>query len=519
MTMPDTRRRSKIRVSPGRLTRKSAGVRRYLPWLVMLVPLAMVVAGACGQDRLQRANDNVSVVTGTPTVSSGLPGVSYGAADGGVSYGSAAPFQVDSFRQQSVQKIDILWVIDNSSSMDLKQARVKANFVSFMQFLVQQQIDFHLGVVTTDIYDPKQSGRLVNLAGLSHPWIASSDPAPASEFVLNASVGTRGSGDEKPLLAGMLALTAPLSPAVPARPDAGAANCAALADGGAECFLRADAQLYTIVLSDEEDSSCAPIYSSGANSGEGCNDAQANLSGFGSIDYWSRFYTGAVGATNTSRLAAIVANEDTQHDCATVFAHDCDRFGVTASCGAGTNPACAPGDQHACCVALNACYSDIQGKAQWCAAHFSVVHDPASQAVVAPYYQLSGGWTGCVAYASDGGVDFTAFSADRTAGVATATGGVATSICQSDYTPALANLGLQAAGLRTDFPLSRAPVSGSISVTVGDAGVASGAGTWKYVRCAGATPVNEIEFTSPPAAGVDVVTNYYVDVRGLGTCP
>jgi len=513
-----TRRdRTKIRVSLASIRRESARVQRSLP--IALIVAALALAGACGNDRLQRASDDVSVVSGVPSVGTGLPGVDRSDAgpDGGVVYGSAAPFQVDTFAQQTVQQVDILWIIDNSSSMDVKQARVKANFVTFMQFLLQQQIDFHLGVVTTDIYDPTQSGRLVNLAGLKHPWIAATDPAPASEFVLNASVGTSGSGDEKPLLGGMLALTAPLSPATPALPDAGAANCAPLSDGGIECFLRPNAPLYTIVLSDEEDSSCSPIYSSGANSSEGCDDATAALSGYGSIEYWSRFYSGAVGATNTSRLAAIVANEDTENQCATVFAHDCDQFGVNAACGAGTNPACAPGDQHACCVALNACYADIQSKAQWCANHFLVVHDPSSQAVVSPYFQLSGAWTGCVSYAPDGGVDFTAFSADRTAGVAAATGGVATSICQSDYTPALANLGLAAAGLRTDFPLSRAPVEGSISVTVG--GVAAASNSWTYERCSGTTPTNVIHFAAPPAAGVKVVASYYVNVRGLGTCP
>ncbi len=172
--------RSKIRVSQRAAKVESVAVRRIAliagtpvraPRGAALAIAALVSAIGCGQDRLQRANDDVSVVSGTPTVTTGLPGVERldAGVDGGPVFGSAAPYQVDSFQQQAIQQVDILSIIDNSSSMDLKQARVKANFVSFMQFLVQQQIDFHLGVVTTDTYDPTQSGRLVNLAGLHHP--------------------------------------------------------------------------------------------------------------------------------------------------------------------------------------------------------------------------------------------------------------------------------------------------------------------------------------------------------------
>jgi hypothetical protein len=510
VSQPTAQDRSKIRVSLASVKAQSVAVRRLLP--AILIGTLVAFASACGQDRLARANDAVSVVSGEPSVSSGLPGVDRGdgGSDGGANFGSAAPYQVDSFQQQAVQKVDILWVIDNSSSMDLKQTRVKANFQSFIQFLVQQQIDFHLGVVTTDIYDPKQSGKLVNAARLSHPWISATDANPVVAFQQNASVGTSGSGDEKPLLAGMLALTAPLSPA---SPSSSAANCAAEADGGVDCFLRPNAPLYTIVLSDEEDSSCSPINASS----EGCNDAAASQSGYGNIDYWSRFYSGAVGTNTQSRLAAIVANENTVNDCAAVFAHDCDQFNIASNCGSA-NPQCATTPGHPCCIALNACYTDIQQKAQWCAANFKLVTN-ASKQTIAPYYTLSGSWPGCVSHNSSGGIDFTAFAADRTAAVAAATGGVATSICQQDYTPALASLGLQAAGLRTDFPISRAPVSGSILVTVNGVAQAAGASTWQYVRCNGTTPLNVIRFASPPAAGAKVVSSYYVNVRGLGTCP
>src|SRR5437879_5070424 len=126
---------------------------------------------ARGGAGLRRNTEPVEVVSGEPSVDQQLPGVQRGSTDGGPIFGGAAPYQVDTFTQPKVSKVDILWIIDDSNSMSPKQQRVKDNFVSFMNFLSAQQIDYHLGVVTTDTFDPKRSGRLVNTAGLSKPWI------------------------------------------------------------------------------------------------------------------------------------------------------------------------------------------------------------------------------------------------------------------------------------------------------------------------------------------------------------
>ena len=502
-------------------------MRRLAPLLVLL-PLAAAMAGACGNDKLRRAGEQVQAVSGNPAVGQGLPGVDRldGGADAGV-FGSAAPFQVDSFEQQQVSKVDILWVIDNSFSMQAKQDRVKANFVSFTKFLTEQHIDYHLGVVTSDVYDPKQSGRLVNFAGLPRPWIDADAGDPQVAFIQNASVGTGGSGDERPLMAGMLALTAPLSPATPDSPDAGAANCANKSGGGFECFLRPDAPLYTIIVSDEEDTSCAPVN----NQQEGCDNAAANLTGYGSIEYWSRFYAGVKGAGGTSRVAAIVANENTAHDCATVFAHVCDARQVATQC-TGAVPNCNLGQNstNPCCQALRLCHNDLAEKAQYCTLTnvLQTFPDGGIGGGVAPYFRIGGSFNGCVATDPfDGGVDFTAWSATRSAAVATNTGGVATSICESNYTPALARLGLQAAGLRSDFPLSRAPIPSSLVVQVAGVTVPHGPAAWEFVGCevpppAGPLPhppANVIRFASPPPAGAKVTASYNVNVRGLGACP
>src|SRR3954462_12122890 len=206
--------------------------------------LAVAIAAACGSDHVRRAAEEIQVVGGTPTIGQGLPGVSRG--DGGMdaSFGPAAPFQVDIFDQQQVKQVDILWVVDNSSSMQAKQDRLKANAHSFMQFLAAQQVDYHLGVVSTDTYDPAQSGKLQNkqpsgLPLLPQPWINADAGATAENyFIANLGLGEQGSGDEKGLLGAMLGLTPPLSPPVSiANPDAGAANCARLPARGAAAFL------------------------------------------------------------------------------------------------------------------------------------------------------------------------------------------------------------------------------------------------------------------------------------------
>ena len=490
-------------------------MRRLAPLLVLL-PLGAALSGACGNDKLRRAGEQVEAVSGNPGVGQGLPGVDRadGGSDAGV-FGSASPFQVDTFEQQQVRKVDILWIISSSGAMKAKQFRVQENFISFIRFLQQQQTDFHLGVVAADIYDTRQSGRLVNAAGLPVPWIDLSTSDPIGAFLKNASVGTGGSYDIKPFLAGMLALTPPFSPATPQLPDAGAANCADTTSGP-QCFLRPEAALYVVILADHEENSCAPL----SPGQEGCDNAAATLSGYGAVEYWSRFYTGVKGVNGSVKVAAIVATESTHYECSQVFAHLCDPYNIAASCG---NPApnCDIGSsQTRCCQALQQCYLELVQRAPYC--RFKNVLNSAGGGT-APYYEISSYVDGCISPAADGGpAEFAAWGAPRARQVALATGGVATSICQSNYTEALSKLGLQAAGLRADVPLSRAPIATSLSVAVNGAPVQPGA--WQYVGCETAgppphQPVNAVRFVTPPAAGAKVTVSYNVNVRGLGACP
>lgn len=62
--------------------------------------------------------------------------------------------QVQSFSsQQDVNtKLDLLWVVDNSSSMDVSQSKLRAGFQSFANKYMQPTWDIRVAVITTDTY-------------------------------------------------------------------------------------------------------------------------------------------------------------------------------------------------------------------------------------------------------------------------------------------------------------------------------------------------------------------------------
>lgn len=150
--------------------------------------------------------------------------------------GTANAGQTDVFQQLSDNKVDILWVVDNSGSMSEEQNALATNFNSFVQFANTLSADYQIGIVTTDVMAMNQAGRLVGSTKIITP----STPNASQVFSNNASVGTNGSGDEQGLLAAKLALSPPVRDAE----NAG--------------FLRDDARLAIIMVSDEEDASPGP---------------------------------------------------------------------------------------------------------------------------------------------------------------------------------------------------------------------------------------------------------------------
>jgi hypothetical protein len=141
--------------------------------------------------------------------------------------------RTDAWQQTPTDQVDILWVIDNSNSMQLEQDLLSAGFTSFAEELEGTNADFHLGVVTTDFeYDDPQRGRLVG-----EPPIITVQDDYVSLFTERVLVGLNGSGKEKGLEAAEYALSPSMT------------------TGFNQGFLREEANLLVVFVSDEDDCS------------------------------------------------------------------------------------------------------------------------------------------------------------------------------------------------------------------------------------------------------------------------
>ena len=69
--------------------------------------------------------------------------------------------KIDVFQQQRKNTVDVLLVVDNSCSMIDEQKKLAANFDSFIQYFEGTDVDWQLGVITTDIEQEQFQGRLV----------------------------------------------------------------------------------------------------------------------------------------------------------------------------------------------------------------------------------------------------------------------------------------------------------------------------------------------------------------------
>lgn len=158
----------------------------------------------------------------------------------------------DEFIQTSGQDVDVLFVVDNSGSMGEEQSNLSGNFSQFINEALTWSNDYHLAVVTTDI---EGDGAVFQ----GSPRVVT--PATASSFANNVKVGTSGSGTEQGMLAAQLALSLPLvsdsSTVCTTDQDCSAPDgCIdGMCGGPNRGFLRKEAALEIVFLSDEEDQS------------------------------------------------------------------------------------------------------------------------------------------------------------------------------------------------------------------------------------------------------------------------
>lgn len=150
--------------------------------------------------------------------------------------GSDDPRAIDEFLQSDRQEVDVLFVIDDSCSMDDEQIALAQNFRNFIRQADLRDVEFHLGITTTTLLP--LPGAFVG------PVLTPNTPNLEREFQAQVGVGVFGSGIEQGLDA-----------------MAGALNLATLNVVPNQDFRRPSAMLVTIIVSDEDDQSAsAPVY-------------------------------------------------------------------------------------------------------------------------------------------------------------------------------------------------------------------------------------------------------------------
>jgi hypothetical protein len=145
-------------------------------------------------------------------------------------------------QEKIFSKLDILWVIDNSSSMNSSQQKLANNFSSFITNLQSQKFDYQMAVTTTEAYHsefyPTQASasnfKMGGSTGYSGVAIMNRNtPNLKDVFIKNVLQGTYGDGDER----------------------AFQSIRATLNNKNNSSFMREGSHLAVIVLSDEDDMS------------------------------------------------------------------------------------------------------------------------------------------------------------------------------------------------------------------------------------------------------------------------
>ena len=146
----------------------------------------------------------------------------------------AKMMMTDTFTQNTAAnaKLDILWMVDDSGSMSDEQAALARNFGLFINDFLTRGIDFQMAITTTDPGATREGNLRGNLAKLNSAYAAINPSDFVNNFQSTIKVGINGSGSEQGLRT----------------------SRAAIMKNGAS-FIRSDAFLVIIVLSDEEDQS------------------------------------------------------------------------------------------------------------------------------------------------------------------------------------------------------------------------------------------------------------------------
>ncbi|MEW5855082.1 MAG: hypothetical protein AB2A00_40270 [Myxococcota bacterium] len=357
------------------------------------------------------------------------------------------PDQTDEFCQRPASRVDILWVIDNSGSMLSEQNKVADRFSEFFRQLQTSLVDYHIGVITTDIregFNEDANGILRRYDGPSVPgcngcrWLTKDVPCNNPNVTRNqgesdsayearlqnectaalvfrrlVTSGAGGGAFERGLESSTMALGAIIDPDTggyasvngePAVPDVNkgflrrrTGTCQPVANqAGLDCAQQegencSEPALYVIYVSDEEDGSSAP-----------------------SSRYYYRVLEGLKGPGNEAKIS------------------------TSAITGWPANAAVPI--TRACEIYNKAQDTDPNNDQEW----------PALERILR---KELGGCRDVNAAPEDGNAS--AEVGTRYIEVACRTGGVVSDLCSGDYTTALNQLGADAAGLARKFTISR----------------------------------------------------------------
>jgi len=138
--------------------------------------------------------------------------------------GQVEQWITDQHEQEEIPLLDVLWVIDNSGSMNPFQQALSDNMTDFMSIFLAATPDFHMAFITTDSYGFQGAGMIDG--NTQFPDLAASSTL--------SSIGIYGSGHEKGIQYSKESTE--YGPAAPG-----------------SAFFREDATLVVIYVSDEPD--------------------------------------------------------------------------------------------------------------------------------------------------------------------------------------------------------------------------------------------------------------------------
>ncbi len=167
----------------------------------------------------------------------------------------------------AANKIDILFVVDNSASMTEEQNKMATRFSSFISSISGMGLNYRIGIITTDMtgFGPTQDGNLLKIAGTSNDYII--NPSDGSTSTLSnrfKNTVKRNEvmwpGDERGIYAAISAI---------AKNQSG--------------WIRGNADLAIVILSDEDERSaggdepgypmeCGEAFDSGNMKGRDCTE-------------------------------------------------------------------------------------------------------------------------------------------------------------------------------------------------------------------------------------------------------